>query len=291
MNRLPAWLKQKLPSRDILQFSHSLKEIFNLNTVCHSAKCPNRWDCFSRKHATFLILGSRCTRDCKFCNIEKFDIKAKQDSCVDSYEPFRISQAVRYYNLEYVVITSVTRDDLGDGGAGHFVETIAEIRRQNAGIKIEVLIPDFRGSRQSLESVVRCSPEVIAHNLETVRKLYPLVRDKADYDRSLELLKNIKSLNPAQKTKSSIMLGLGESEGDLREALSDLRSVDCDMLVLGQYLRPSLNQYPVNKFYTPEEFKLWQEVACDLGFKSVCAFPFARTSFLASEQEKCMTSL
>ncbi|MFC1709742.1 lipoyl synthase [Candidatus Omnitrophota bacterium] len=277
-NRLPAWLRQKLPSKEVLQFSVSLKEKFKLNTICHSAKCPNSSDCFSRRHATFLILGDQCTRNCKFCNVDHYK-QGGQFLSIDSDEADRIAQAVKHYSLEHVVVTSVTRDDLSDGGAKHFANTIDAIRRQNSNIKVEVLIPDFMGCQKSLGLVVEKNPEIIAHNLETVRKIFPLVRDKADYSRSLELLRNIKLLNPNQITKSSIMVGLGERQSDLRLALIDLRGVDCDMLVLGQYLRPSLNQYPVEKFYTPEEFKFWQELAYDLGFKSVCAFPFARTSY------------
>lgn len=189
-----------------------------------------------------------------------------------------------------VVITSVARDDLSDGGAEHFSKTINKIKKQNADVEVEVLIPDFYGSKKALEAVVNCNPEIIAHNLETAENIYPLARDGADYNRSLEVLKIIKSLNPDQTTKSSIMLGLGESEDGLKQVLVDLRSVDCDMLVLGQYLRPSLNQLPVSKFYTPEEFKFWEGHAYNLGFKSVCAFPLARTSFLAREQKKCMMS-
>jgi len=292
-NRLPVWFKQRLPSNEALQFSAILRDKFKLNTVCHSAKCPNSSECFDNKQATFLILGNCCTRNCKFCNIEHYfipDNKTAQHLFVDKNEPHRIAEAVKYYNLEYVVITSVTRDDLSDGGASHFAQTIKTIKDDNFDVKIEVLIPDFKESREALKEVVNSRPEIVAHNLETVERLYPLVRDKADYDRSLEVLRNIKSLNPSQITKTSIMLGLGETEEDLRELLYDLREVSCDMLVLGQYLRPSLKQYPVQKFYSPDEFKDWERFAYSLGFKNVYASPLARTSFLASEQEKCMMS-
>ena len=286
---MPEWLRQKLPSQEALQFSEALKEKFRLNTVCHSAKCPNRSNCFSKKHATFLILGNHCTRNCNFCNIEHYREKGNV-LCIDGGEPGRIAQAVKYFNLEYVVITSVTRDDLSDGGARHFAQVINLIKKSNFHVKVEVLIPDFMGSQNALGEVLRQEPDVIAHNLETVRRIYPLVRDRADYDRSLGVLRNAKLINQDQTTKSSILLGLGEDDSDLRQALQDLRNVKCDILVLGQYLRPSIKQYPVQKFYPPEEFKVWEEFAYQLGFKSVCSLPLARTSYLAREQEKCMTS-
>lgn len=284
-NRLPVWFLQKLPSEKASQFSQTLRNKFQLNTVCHSAKCPNSSECFSNGHATFLILGNYCTRNCGFCNIEHYPV-----SGIDKNEPSRIAQAVKHYNLEYVVVTSVTRDDLSDGGANHFAQTIRAIKEVNSSVKVEVLIPDFNGSIEALEIVTDNSPEIIAHNLETVKRIYPLLRDKTDYGRSLGVLRNIKSINPSQITKSSIMLGLGEGEDDLKQALIDLRGVDCDMLVLGQYLRPSPKQYPVKKFYAPEEFKVWEKFAYSLGFKGVCAFPLARTSYLAREQKECMIS-
>ncbi|MFC1646520.1 lipoyl synthase [Candidatus Omnitrophota bacterium] len=292
-NRLPVWFRQKLPSKKALQFSHTLREKFQLNTVCHSAKCPNSSECFSNGHATFLILGNCCTRDCGFCNIEHYPVpgkESKQIFLIDSNEPRRIAQAVKHFNLEYVVITSVTRDDLSDGGASHFAKTIWAIKEANPNVKVEVLIPDFNGSMEALEIVVNNNPEIIAHNLETVSRIYPLLRDKADYGRSLGVLRDIKSIDPSQTTKSSVMLGLGETKSDLKQAMVDLRNADCDMLVLGQYLRPSLKQYPVKKFYIPEEFKTWEKFAYSLGFKSVCASPLARTSFLAREQKECMMS-
>lgn len=284
-NRLPVWFKQDLPSRQALDFSHTLRKKFRLNTVCHSAKCPNIAHCFSLGHATFMILGERCTRNCRFCNVEHsvFEQGMSQKLPVDSQEPYRIRDAVRSLNLEYVVITSVTRDDLEDGGAGHFAKTIQLIRELNPKIDIEVLIPDFRGSFEALGVVVKAGAGVVSHNLETTKAIFPLVHDKADYERSLNLLKDIKSINPKQMTKSSMMLGLGETDADLKKALYDLRSVNCDMLVLGQYLRPSAKQYPVQKFYSPYEFDYWKDFAYGIGFKSVCAFPLARTSYLAAE--------
>lgn len=283
-NRLPVWFRQQLPSKEVLEFSGIIRDRFKLNTICHSAKCPNQSICFAKGHATFLILGDRCTRNCLFCNVEK-----NQPSFVDSNESSRLARVVKFLNLEYVVITSVTRDDLADGGAKQFVRTIKAIRKFNPDVRIEVLVPDFGGSFEALEKIIDEKPDVISHNLETVKRIYPLIRDKANYERSLNVLRNIKSVNPFQITKSSIMLGLGGTDLDLKEALEDLRSVECDMLVLGQYLRPSLKHYPIQKFYSPQEFKSWERFAYDLGFKSVCAQPLARTSYLAKEQEKCCT--
>lgn len=289
-NRLPVWFKQELPSKEAGEFSLILRDRFKLNTVCHSAKCPNISSCFSKKQATFLILGSRCTRNCRFCEIEQYSIFDGDRGGILPHrdEPYRIAQAVKFLNLEYAVITSVTRDDLSDGGAGHFLETIRQIRKFNPQAGIEILIPDFMGSEQALKKVVQEKPDVISHNLETVKRIFPLIRHRADYRRSLNVLKNIKLINPEQITKSSIMLGLGEVDGDLGEALLDLRSVDCDMLVLGQYLCPSAGRYPVHKFYSPHEFKFWQKSAYDLGFRSVCSSPLARSSYMAQGQKQCM---
>ncbi|MDD5005455.1 MAG: lipoyl synthase [Candidatus Omnitrophica bacterium] len=279
-NRLPVWFKQELPSRQAREFSGLLRDKFRLNTVCHSAKCPNATWCFSQRHATFLIMGNRCTRNCRFCNIEQ---EKNLLPSLDKDEPQRIAQAVKFLNLQYVVVTSVTRDDLADGGSGHFAKTIQAIKTLNPDISVEVLIPDFQGSNSALEIIIKQRPDVIAHNLETVKRIFPLVRHQADYKRSLDVLENIKLINSSQITKSSIMLGLGELDMDLEESLADLRLVKCDKLVLGQYLRPSPEQYPVEKFYSPEEFKYWEKFAYGLGFKSVCAFPLARTSYLANK--------
>ena len=288
-NRLPFWFKQSLPSREALEFSEIIRNKFKLNTVCHSAKCPNASECFSNNHVTFLILGSRCTRSCLFCNVEQ-NIERDHNFFVDLDEPLRVSEAVKFLKLEYVVVTSVTRDDLVDGGAQHFADTIRKIKEFNPTVRVEVLIPDFRGSLETLEMVIKERPEVISHNLETVRRMYVTIRNKADYRRSLDVLKNIKLINFEQITKSSIMLGLGEADREIEEALIDLRSVECDMLVLGQYLRPSLARFPVQKFYSPQDFEYWKKVAYGLGFKSVCASPLARTSYFAKEQEECMMS-
>jgi len=282
-NRLPRWLLQKIPCQDAWEFSDLLKKKFNLDTVCHNALCPNRPTCFSKRHTTFLILGNRCTRTCRFCAIEKNNTQP-----VDEQEPYRIAAACAELDIAYAVITSVTRDDLADGGAAHFAKTIHIIKERNPSIGIEVLIPDFNGSLKSLDKIIEEAPDVISHNIETVKRLYAL-RNKADYRRSLALLKGIKFLNPKQMTKSSIMLGLGELDSEIEEALWDLRKVSCDMVVLGQYLAPTKYHHPVQKFYALSEFLFWKTVANDLGFSSVCSEPLARTSYLAKEQKELCT--
>jgi lipoic acid synthetase len=234
-----------------------------------------------------MILGNKCTRNCRFCNVEA---AVEKNLGVDSGEPLRVAEAIKFLKLKYAVVTSVTRDDLTDGGAGHFAKTIQAVREINPGAEIEVLIPDFQGSFPALEVVVNEKPEVISHNLETVERIFPLVRRQADYKRSLNLLKNIKLINPGQTTKSSLILGLGETDSDLKQALCDLRSVNCDMLVLGQYLSPSENHYPVEKFYSPQEFESWKDFAYELGFRNVCSFPLARTSYPNKKEELCTTS-
>lgn len=284
-NRLPVWFKQELPSKDVSEFSDVLRREFQLNTVCHSAKCPNMSTCFRQRHATFLILGSRCTRSCRFCAVEPYTIfDNAKNYIIDTDEPYRIAKACQYFNLKYVVVTSVTRDDLMDGGAGHFVDTIQAVKELNPDIMVEVLIPDFMGSINALEEIVKQGPDVISHNLETAKRIYPLIRNKANYNRSLSVLKNIRLISHYQTTKSSLMLGLGEVDKDIEEALEDLRSVHCDMLVLGQYLQPSLEQYPVQRFYSPEEFKYWEKFAYGLGFRSVYSSPKARTSYQMKTQ-------
>jgi len=278
-NRLPRWLTQKVPSQNAWDFSDILVKKFNVNTVCHNALCPNRPTCFSEKHATFLILGDRCTRNCRFCAIQTSDPHP-----IDEDEPYRIAAACAELDIQYAVVTSVTRDDLIDGGAEHFAKTIRIIKERNPSIGIEVLIPDFGCSLKSLNKIIKEKPDVIAHNLETVKRFY-ILRNKADYRRSLAVLKGIKFLKPNQITKSSLMLGLGELDSEIEEVLGDLKKVNCDMLVLGQYLSPTKYHYPIQKFYTVEEFAYWKVAASDFGFKSVCSQPLARTSYLAKEQK------
>jgi len=281
--RLPRWLVQEIPTQEAWNFSNLLKEKFRLNTVCDSTLCPNRPTCYSKKQVTFLILGNSCSRDCRFCYIEK-----QLTQPVDEEEPYRIAACCAELDISYIVVSSVTRDDLDDGGAGHFAKTIKLIKEYRPSTGIEVLIPDFNGSLKSLDKVVAEGPDVVSHNIETVKRLYSL-RSKADYIRSLSVLRAVKFLNWRQRTKSSIMLGLGEIDFEIEQTLWDLRKVYCDMVVLGQYLAPSKYHYPVQKFYKLEEFFFWKTVAKDLGFYSVCSEPLARTSYLAKEQSQLCT--
>ncbi len=284
MNRLPSWLKQDIPDASVQYMANNIHK-FGLNTVCLEALCPNINDCFRAKQATFMILGSSCTRACRFCNISGTvsgdSLRLLQEPSLD--EPERIAEAVKVLGLSYVVITSVTRDDLADGGAGQFVKTIESIRQFDERIKVEVLIPDFKGSLESLNSVIKARPFVLAHNLETISRFYSLIRPEADYSRSLLLLKKAKEFSKTLIIKSSLMLGLGEREEEVVETLEDLRSSDCDVVTLGQYLAPSVNHYPVNEFVLPEQFRKYADIARKLGFKKVLSFPNARSSYRAAK--------
>jgi len=249
-----------------------------LHTVCQEAKCPNIWECFSNRTATFLILGDRCTRNCRFCAVANRPIELP-----DPEEPARVAAAVRDLSLSYVVITSVTRDDLPDGGAGHFAQTIREIRVNTPEALIEVLIPDFQGSRDALRIVLEARPDVLNHNIETVPRLYPSVRPGADYTQSLLLLKHVKEINLSTPTKSGLMLGLGEKEAEIEQTLMDLFNAGCRMLTLGQYLQPSKNHLAVARFVRPEEFARWKQSALERGFTDVASGPFVRSSYHAKE--------
>jgi len=257
----------------------NLVSSFNIATVCEGALCPNIFECWGSGVVTFMIMGDICTRGCRFCYVRR-----GRPQPLDPREPLRVAEAVRILGLDYVTITSVDRDDLPDGGAGHYAETIKAIKRLNPGVIVEVLIPDFRGSEEALRVVVEAGPEVVAHNIETVKRLTPMVRDwRAGYDQSLKVLKIVKELNPSLVTKSSILLGFGENFEEVVEAMMDLRSVGVDILVLSQYLRPSLKQLPVARMYSLEEFKRLEEIAYKLGFSYVVAHPLARTSYKARE--------
>jgi len=250
-----------------------------LGTVCESALCPNLNECFSRKHAAFLILGDACTRACGFCSVRK---SAPQPP--DPSEPLKVSEAVKRLGLDYAVITSVTRDDLPDGGANQFVKTIGAIRLFSPTVKIEVLVPDFGGEIRSIEAVLDAGPDVFGHNIETVRRLYPIARPEADYARSLELLKFVKALAPRQVTKAGIMLGLGEAEEEVIDTFKDIRRTGCDILTIGQYLRPRAGNLPVRKFYAPEEFERYRRIGeKELGFRYAASGPFVRSSYQAEE--------
>ena len=249
-----------------------------VETVCEQALCPNIGECFVRKVATFLILGRQCTRGCSFCNIAK-----GKPQPVDINEPGRVAEAVKSLALKHVVITSVTRDDLHDGGAAIFADTVLRIRRALPAVTIELLIPDFNLSAEALEVVVAASPEIIAHNVETVPSLYPVVRRGADYGRSLKVLRGIKKISAQVKTKSGFMLGMGETQEEVYSVMNDLLSAGCDFLSIGQYLAPSRAHYPVKEFVTPERFMHYKREAIKLGFAHIECGPYVRSSYMAGE--------
>ncbi|MFH1355120.1 MAG: lipoyl synthase [Candidatus Omnitrophota bacterium] len=278
-NRLPDWFKQEIPDERIFKISRLISK-FGLNSVCRQARCPNISDCFRDNQATFMILGNTCTRNCRFCNVRKTGLEL---SLLDQDEPYRISQLVKLLGLGFVVITSVTRDDLIDGGASIFAKTIELIRQNNSDTKIEVLIPDFQGKLESLQNVLNARPDIIAHNIETVERLYTELRPMADYRRSLDIISKIKKLKPEITTKSSIMLGVGERRAEVIKAIEDLKDHQCDCLTLGQYLAPSSEHYPVKEFVTIAEFREYGEIALKAGFKAVLSGPKVRSSYKAEE--------
>lgn len=274
--RKPQWLRRKLPTGPEYERVRSLLKDGALHTVCQEAKCPNQYECFSCKTATFLIMGPRCTRNCRFCAVEHGPL-----SPPDPGEPARVAEAASRLGLRYVVVTSVTRDDLEDGGASFFTDTIRQIRNKIPDAQIEVLIPDFQGQGESLRKVVEARPDVLNHNIETVPRLYPSVRPGADYRRSLDLLRRVKDYDPSLPTKSGLMLGLGETSEEIRETLQDLRDAGCSLLTLGQYLQPSAEHLPVQRFIPPEEFDKWRETALEMEFAQVASGPFVRSSYHA----------
>ncbi|KPK21787.1 MAG: lipoyl synthase [Dehalococcoidia bacterium SG8_51_3] len=257
---------------------HGLLDGLNLHTICQSALCPNIGKCFTAGTATFLILGDICTRCCTFCAVKK-----GLPEPVDEAEPKHLLEAVQKLGLSYVVITSVTRDDLPDGGASQFARTVALLRENAADIIVEVLVPDFRGSEEAIRTVVESGPQVINHNVETVPRLYPGVRRGADYARSLELLYTVKNLNIKITTKSGLMLGLGESTEEVVEVMHDLREANCNLLTIGQYLQPSAQHHPVSRFVTPEEFAKYEAIGREMGFAEVASSPLVRSSYRAAE--------
>jgi len=276
--RKPDWLKVKVRSG---QGRGQVEEILgrlSLNTVCKEANCPNLMECFCRKTATFMILGKVCTRNCTFCNV----IKGSTEN-VDPEEPLRVAAAVRELELKHVVITSVTRDDLPDGGAGHFARVIDEIKKIDSRVTIEVLIPDFNGNKSALSKVVEAEPQIIGHNVETVYRLYPEVRPMASYHRTLELLKNIKQMNKEILTKSGIMLGLGEKQEEVIKVFEDLVLSGCNILTVGQYLAPSKNHHPVVEYIQPDIFEEYKRIGLEMGFRFVASAPLVRSSYHADE--------
>lgn len=276
--RLPAWLRRELPRGNFNNFTAGLLDELKLETVCDNAKCPNRMECYSQKTATFMILGNVCTRPCGFCAVSRGKPEELQQD-----EPTRVAEAAARLGLRHVVITSVTRDDLPDGGAEHFYQTVLAVR-QRTGATIEVLTPDFVRHRHGLNRVVEAAPEVFNHNMETVPRLYRKVRGpKSDYVWTLELLQRIKQLNPSIKTKSGLMLGLGETRDELLDCLADLRKSRCDFLTLGQYLQPGPRYLPVQKYIPPEEFDELGTIARQMGFTKVASGPFVRSSYHAKD--------
>jgi lipoic acid synthetase len=277
-SRKPAWLNRRLPAGEAFNQVRELIEAGRLHTVCQEAKCPNIWECYSHRTATFLIMGGRCTRNCRFCSVSP-----GLPEPLDPDEPERVAEAVERMGLRYAVVTSVTRDDLPDGGAGHFAATLHEIRRRAPGVQIEVLIPDFQGNPAALDVVLRARPDVLNHNIETVPRLYPRVRPQADYRRSLELLRRAGEIAPGTPTKSGLMLGLGERPEEIRQTLLDLRAAGCRILTLGQYLQPSPEHLPVEAYVPPDDFENWRRDALEMGFSEVASAPFVRSSYHAKE--------
>src|SRR5438128_8930128 len=275
--RLPSWLKRPLPRGNENFFTQELLRELRLETVCENARCPNRPDCYSRRTATFMILGNVCTRPCGFCSVPRGEPLELEDD-----EPARVAEAAARLGLRHVVITSVTRDDLPDGGAEHFFRCVVAVR-QRTGAAVEVLTPDFLGDAAAIDRVLEARPEVYNHNLETVPRFYKKVRGRADYRRSLDLLAHVKRRSPETVTKSGLMLGLGETTEELLEVLADLRAVDCDTLTLGQYLAPTLKHVAVKRYVSPEEFGVLAGLARSLGFRQVASGPFVRSSYHADE--------
>ena len=275
----PSWLKKSLPAGKDYQRVRNLLSKAGLHTVCQEANCPNMFECFSKNTATFMILGSKCTRNCRFCNIA-----CGSPLPVDPDEPMKVAKAALDLKLKYVVVTSVTRDDLEDGGASHFADTIKAIKSTLPdNPKVEVLIPDFQGNIDALKIVVSANPDVLNHNIETIPQLYPIARPEAGYQQSLDLLQTVKSINASMPVKSGIMVGLGETMEELEQTMRDLYNHGCEILTIGQYLQPTKAHLKVKKYYSPDEFKTLENKAGQIGFKKKAAGPFVRSSYNAHE--------
>ncbi len=274
MRNLPEWIKTKSYIGSNYREMKKILIEFSVNTICQSALCPNIYRCFENKSAAFLIMGRVCTRHCLYCNVSNNKPEKIKES-----ESVSIAKIVKHFNMRHTVITSVTRDDLPDGGASCFVRTIKEIRNLNPETTVEVLIPDFDGSEDALEIVVNEKPEIINHNIEVVEKLFPLIRPQADYRRSLNLLNTVKKIGKDIRTKSGIIVGLGETKDELIKTMVDLRKVCCDILTIGQYLRPSEKHYPVIEYYHPDEFAEFKMIGENLGFSEINSNPLVRSSY------------
>jgi len=278
--KLPSWLRRPLPAGETYKKVENILSSLSLETICNNANCPNRGECWERGTATVLILGNICTRNCRFCSVA-----TGKPALPDPTEPFRLAEMAKKMHLKYLVITSVDRDDLPDGGASHFRDCIAEVRKQCPDMKFEILTPDFRNYQVEAIKILRDAlPFVFAHNVETVPSLYPLARAGGNYQRSLNLLKMAKKICDGIQTKSSIMLGLGETDAEVAQALKDLRSVGCDRITIGQYLKPSKNSLEVAEYVSPVKFNFWRQKAVDLGFSWIISSPFARSSYFAEQE-------
>jgi len=274
----PDWIKVRLPSNPVFFSTKALVSDLRLHTVCESAQCPNRWECWSQGTATFMIAGDRCTRACGFCAVT-----TAKPFALEHDEPQRVAEAVMRMKLKHVVITAVARDDVPDGGALHFARTIEAIRERDASIIIEVLVPDFNGKDDSLRTVLEAAPHIFNHNLETVERLTPVVRSRAKYKLSLEFLRRAKELSPGLATKSGLMLGLGETETEIFQAMDDLREHGVEVLTMGQYLRPTPQHLPVVEYIRPEVFNLYGDIARNKGFTHVASGPLVRSSYHAAD--------
>ena len=285
--RLPEWFKRSLPPNAVSAETDAVVRKHGLVTVCEEATCPNRQECWSKKAATFMLMGHACTRTCTFCDVEW----TKNPGPLDATEPERLAKAVAELGLRFAVVTSVNRDDLPDGGSAHFAATIQAIRATSPGTLIEVLTPDFLGKEAAIDTVVSARPDVYNHNLETISRLYPTVRPQAKYRRSLDVLAYIKRRDPSIITKSGIMVGLGESDEEIRWLMDDLRASQVDIMTIGQYLRPSLEHHDILRFPTPEQFAQYERWGKEAGFRYVASGPYVRSSYFAEEVMKGAVSL
>ncbi len=277
-SKKPDWIKVRLPNNPVFWSTKSLISDLKLHTVCEEAQCPNRWECWGQGTATFMIAGDRCTRACGFCAV-----KTAKPFALEADEPARVAEATARMRLNHVVITAVARDDVADGGAEHFAQTITAVRERNPGIIIEILVPDFNGKDDAIATVMDARPHIFNHNLETVRRLTPLVRSRAKYDRSLEVLRRAKELFPPAASKSGLMLGLGETRDEVLQAMDDLLAHDVTVLTLGQYLRPSNSHLPVVEYIEPEAFDELGDIAREKGFRHVASGPLVRSSYHAAD--------
>lgn len=275
--RKPEWLRVKYNDGDVRNVRNLMNQL-SLNTVCKEANCPNMGECYKKNTATFMILGSQCTRNCRFCNVVH-DLPEK----VDPMEPIHVAEAVKKLELKHVVVTSVTRDDLDDGGAGQFVRVIEEVRKLCPDTTIELLIPDLKGDTKSLDKIIDAKPDVLNHNVETVKRLYDTVRPEADYKRSLFVLDYVKKRDPEMLTKTGFMVGLGEKDDEVYDLMDDILTTDCDILTVGQYLQPSSKHIDLVEFVTPEKFEEYRVNGLEKGFKFVASSPLVRSSYNAAE--------